>query len=116
MVLRSTGAMSLGKVLGVLYALIGLLVGSVVSLVSIVGAAIGSGGGDSPEAFLGVFFGVAAIVALPLFYGAMGFIGGLITAALYNVIVGFTGGLELEFTELVMSSSQARHSGPDAAQ
>ena len=63
------------------------------------GAAIGTHGGESPGAFLGVFFGVAAIVALPLFYGAMGFIGGVISATLYNFIVGFTGGVELELTE-----------------
>ena len=99
MVIQKIGAMSLGKVLGVLYAFIGLLVGAIVSLVSMVGAVIGTAGGESPGAFLGVFFGVAAIVALPLFYGAMGFIGGLVTAALYNVIVGVTGGVELELTE-----------------
>jgi len=99
MVIRKVGAMSLGKVLGVLYALLGLLVGAIVSLVSMVGAAIWTHGGESPGAFLGVFFGVAAIVALPLFYDAMGFIGGLISATLYNVVVGFTGGLELELTE-----------------
>lgn len=91
--------MSLGKVLGVLYAFFGLLVGAVVSLVSMVGAAFGNAGGESPGAFLSVFFGVAAIVVLPLFYGAMGFIGGLVSAALYNVVVGVTGGVELELTE-----------------
>ena len=36
---------------------------------------------------------------MPVFYGAMGFVGGLITAGLYNVIAGFTGGIEFEFTE-----------------
>lgn len=85
--------------MGAAYALVGLLVGAIVSLVSMVGVAIGTAGGESPGAFLGVFFGVAAIVALPLFYGAMGFIGEVISAALYNFIVGFTGGVELELTE-----------------
>ncbi len=99
MVIRKVGAMSLGKVLGVLYAFMGLLVGAVVSLGAMVGSMIGTHGGESSGAFLGVFFGVAAIVALPLFYGAMGFIGGLVTAAIYNVIVSITGGLELELTE-----------------
>ena len=96
MVLKKVGALSCGKVLGILYALVGLLVGAVVSLVSMVGAAIGSARGESPEAFLGVLFGVAAIVAMPLLYGGMGFIGGLMSAGLYNVVAGVVGGLEVE--------------------
>ena len=96
MVLKQVGALSCGKVLGILYALIGLLVGAVLSLVSIVGVAIGSAGGESPEAYLGMLFGVVAIVAMPLLYGGMGFISGLISAALYNLVAGFVGGLEVE--------------------
>ena len=100
MVLKKVGVLSCGKVLGILYALLGLLIGAVVSLLSIVGAAIGSANGESAEAFLGLLFGVAAIVAMPLLYGGMGFIGGLITAALYNLVAGFVGGLEVELEEL----------------
>ncbi len=96
MVLKKVGVFSCGKVLGVLYALLGLLIGTIVSIVSMVGAAIGGAGGESPEAFLGILFGVAAIVATPLLYGGMGFIGGLIGAALYNLVSGFVGGLEVE--------------------
>ena len=96
MVLKQVGALSCGKVLGILYALIGLLVGAVLSLVSIVGVAIGSAGGESLEAYLGMLFGVVAIVAMPLLYGGMGFISGLIGAALYNLVAGFVGGLEVE--------------------
>ena len=96
MVLKKIGVLSCGKILGVLYALLGFLIGAIVSLVSMVGAAIGRGGSDSPEAFVGLLFGVAAIAVMPLVYGGMGFIGGLITAALYNVVAGFAGGLEVE--------------------
>ena len=96
MVPKQSGVFSCGKVLGILYALLGLLVGAVLSLVSIVGAAIGSAGGEFPEAYLGMLFGVAAIVVMPLLYGGMGFIGGLISAALYNLVAGFVGGLEVE--------------------
>ena len=88
--------LSCGKVLGILYALLGLLIGAIVSLLSVVGAAIGRASGESPEAFLGLLFGVAAIVAMPLLYGGMGFIGGLISAFLYNIVAGFVGGLEVE--------------------
>jgi hypothetical protein len=100
MVLKKVGVLSCGKVLGTLYALLGLLIGAVVSIVAIVGAAIGSASGESPQAFLGLLFGIAAIVAMPLLYGGMGFVGGLISAALYNIIAGFVGGLEVELEEL----------------
>jgi hypothetical protein len=45
--------------------------------------------------FIGL--GVAAIVVLPIFYGVFGFIIGMIWAAIYNLITGVVGGLELEF-------------------
>ena len=76
MVLKKVGVLSAGKILGILYALLGLLIGAVVSLVSMVGAAIGSASGESSEAFLGVLFGIAAVVLMPLLYGGMGFVGG----------------------------------------
>lgn len=95
MVLRRIGVLSLGKVLGVLYAGLGLLFGGLFSLFSLLGAAIGAtqDAGGAAFAFL---FGVGAIVFMPLFYGLIGFIGGLLTALLYNVAAGITGGLELD--------------------
>ena len=99
MVLSKVGVLSVGKVLGVLYTVLGFIAGAFVSLFSIIGAAFGGGGHDSPGALFGLIFGVAAIVAMPLFYGAMGFVGGVISAFLYNVVAGFTGGVEVEFTE-----------------
>ena len=47
-------------------------------------------------AWLGAFFGVGSIILFPIVYGIMGFIGGLITAVLYNLLAGFVGGIEME--------------------
>jgi hypothetical protein len=44
-------------------------------------------------------FSGAAIVVLPVLYGALGFIGGVISAALYNVIASVAGGIELELDQ-----------------
>jgi len=46
----------------------------------------------------GFSFGFAALIMFPLMYGAIGFIGGLIWAALYNVVAGWIGGVELTFS------------------
>lgn len=43
-----------------------------------------------------MLFGVGAIIAVPVFYGIMGFIGGIIMAMLYNLTTGLIGGLEIE--------------------
>lgn len=36
------------------------------------------------------------MIALPNFYGIMGFVGGIIMAAIYNFVAGIVGGLELD--------------------
>jgi hypothetical protein len=49
--------------------------------------------GATPAAW--AMMGAMALVLFPLIYGAIGYIGGLIAAALYNLIAGWTGGVEL---------------------
>jgi hypothetical protein len=45
---------------------------------------------------LGSIFGIGAIVIFPIMYGVLGVIGGVIMAALYNLVASITGGLEIE--------------------
>lgn len=94
MIVRRVGPLSFAKIAGVLYALMGLLAGGIISLVSLIGGAFAPQGSDA--GFGGMLFGAAAIVALPIFYGVIGFIFTLIGAALYNLIAGWVGGVELD--------------------
>jgi hypothetical protein len=96
-VLKRVGVLSCGKIAGVLYALIGLIAGAFMALFSLVGAglAASSGSGDA----WGALFGVGAVIILPILYGVLGFIGGLITAFLYNLIAGWIGGIEIELQD-----------------
>lgn len=97
MKIRRVGALSLGKILGVLYAVAGLLLGLVFSIAGMFGAAIGMSQQEGPgAALLGLLFGVGAIVILPLVYGTMGFIVGLIVAVVYNIVARMAGGIELD--------------------
>jgi len=94
MVLRRIGILSLGKVMGAMYVLIGLIAGLFFALLSLAGMQPppDQAGAQVP----GMLFGVGAIIFLPIFYGIMGFIGGIICAAIYNLIAGIVGGLELD--------------------
>ena len=86
--------MSLGMLLGALYAIIGLVLGGLVSLMAVLGVAVGGGGGDA--AVGGLITGVGALIIMPIFYGVLGFIGGIISALLYNLVAGFTGGIQMD--------------------
>ena len=96
MVIKRIDPMSCAKVSGLLYAVIGLLIGACVSLVMMsIGSFVPQD--EAPAAgFISMMFGAGAIVILPIFYGVLGFIGGAIVAFGYNVIAGWAGGLQIE--------------------
>jgi hypothetical protein len=81
-----------GIVLGVLYGLLGLIFVPFFLLLALFGAK--SGGPFA--AFGGVFFAVL----FPVIYAVAGFIGGIIAAAVYNLVAKWTGGLEFEVRDV----------------
>ena len=97
MTLSRLGVFSCAKVSGVLYALFGLLAGMIFSFFALIGTAIGIASEGGPEALIGLFFGIGAVVIMPIVYGIFGFIGGAITGLLYNLAASVLGGIELEF-------------------
>ena len=97
MIIRRLGPLSLGKMLGGLYFIMGLIFGLIISIMSMVIPAMSHSGTAQGGGLVGIMFGAFAVIALPIFYGAMGFVGGLLSAVLYNVIARFMGGIEIEF-------------------
>lgn len=97
MVLRRVGVLSAGKVVGVIYVVFGLFVGVIMALMALAGAAMPQQP-NQPGGFM-VFagMGIASIIIFPIMYGVMGFIGGVLSAAIYNLVAGVIGGLELDF-------------------
>ena len=93
MVIKSVGAVSCAKVAAVLYGGMGLIVGALISLVSLAG---GFASTDAGGAVFGVLFGMGAIVLLPILYAVLGFVVTLIGAWLYNVAAGAVGGIEID--------------------
>jgi len=111
--LKKLGVLSLGKVMGCIYGLFGLIFGAIFSLVSVVGGVgmmASQQGGDETWA---MFFGVGAIIILPLLYGVLGFLSGLLTALIYNVCAGFMGGLEVEVDGIPAAPASAAMGSTD---
>ncbi len=98
MVLKRIGVGSAAKVTGAVYAALGLIFGAIFACIAMVGigAASALSAGNEASPFLGAFFGVGAIVILPIMYGVIGVIGGAIGAWVYNLVAGMTGGLEID--------------------
>jgi hypothetical protein len=97
MVITRISPMSCAKVSGLLYAVIGFLVGAVISLFMMtIRTAMPQDEVGPMAPMFGALFGIGAIVMMPIFYGILGFIGGAIVAAAYNVIASWAGGIELD--------------------
>ena len=89
--LKKVDVLSVALIVGCLYAILGFFIGIIFALI---GAAF-MGLAEVPRGF-GLFFGVAAIIFMPILYGVLGFIFGAIFAFLYNVLAGRIGGIKIE--------------------
>jgi hypothetical protein len=86
--LRRISPVQAGVVAGVLYGVLGIVVALFYSVVF----AATRGASSSLPSAAGVL-----VIFFPFIYAALGFIGGALTAWLYNVVAGWVGGLELQF-------------------
>ena len=83
--------------LAVVYGCMGLIFLPFFALAGMLGAFAQHGQSDqaAPAALIaGIMVGMG--IFMPIVYGAMGFIFGMIGAALYNLVARWIGGLELE--------------------
>jgi hypothetical protein len=86
-IVKSFAVMSVAKITGALYACMGLLFAPFFLLFGL----LGSMAGQASSPFAGIV-GVVVAILLPLFYGALGFVGGAIGALLYNLLSKWVGG------------------------
>ena len=96
-----------GKVVGLLYACLGLIIVPFFLLMALVGAFAQPN--ESGAAGGAIAAGVMIVMALlaPVMYGAMGFVIGILSAALYNLIARWVGGIEFEVEDVNDSSGAA---------
>jgi hypothetical protein len=96
--LAHVSPLQLGITLGLIYAIISLVIivpiFLLISLIGVTGAAR-PGGAALPAIFSGIF-----LLFLPIIYGVLGFIGGVIMAFVYNLTAKWTGGIEFTTEEV----------------
>lgn len=89
--LRSVGVLSVGKMMGIVQGAIGLLFLPFFLIVALASTAAGK-----QEAVLAGGVMVVFAVMMPVFYAGIGFVMGIVMAAIYNFVSGKIGGIELE--------------------
>jgi hypothetical protein len=89
-----------GMVAGALYLVFGLIIGLIMAPIMFFSAAL-AGRMQFSGALSGAVASLFILIGIPIFYGILGFIGGIIAAAIYNLVAHFTGGLEFEVRDVV---------------
>lgn len=91
MVIKRVGVLRLAVFQAALMAAFGLFAAL---LILLFGAMLGSA--NHQAGMFGMVGGIAALIFLPIMYGVIGFIAGAIGGALYNLVAGVVGGIEID--------------------
>ena len=108
--IKRMGVFSCAKIYSITLAAMGLIIGVIYGLIfMVVGGAMMAGGGRDAGMAGGstLVIGLVMMIAIPVMYGIIGFIGGIIGALVYNVAAGIVGGLELEIENMDTGTSYA---------
>ena len=108
--IKRVGVFSCAKMYAITLAAVGLVFGILYGLIfMILGGAMMAGGGRDAGMAGGstLVIGLVMMIAIPVFYGVIGFVGGIIGALVYNVAAGVVGGLELELENMDGGASYA---------
>jgi hypothetical protein len=97
--LKRIAPLQAGKMLAAFYGLLSLLFVPFMLVFMAMGsfAARQQGGSAGPALPLMFGMGLGFMVLLPFFYAAMGFVFGVISAWVYNLLTKWIGGFEFEF-------------------
>jgi hypothetical protein len=98
MIIKSVGILSVARIVAAIYAIFGLIAGVFLSLMALVGVGLNNEI-SSQASWMGPFFGFGAVLALPVIYFVLGFLGGAIGAWVFNNVAQAVGGLEIELEE-----------------
>lgn len=86
---KSLDVVSVGKITGLTYVIIGLIIAVFIALYTFFVP-------PSEGAAVGIIGSLVILVIFPVFYGAAGFVVGVIMAWLYNTIAKSVGGIKVK--------------------
>lgn len=87
--IKKVSAISVAKLLGLMQAVIGFVLGLFMFIAAVFSNFNGEGA-------IGLIFGIAAPIFLPILYGLMGWVTGYLFGALYNLFAKTIGGIKVE--------------------
>ena len=107
--IRRVGVLSLAKIQGLLMLVIGLIIGVIYGLIFMIfGAALTSVMPKDESQAIGaggtVLIGLIIMIAIPITYGLLGFIGGAIGGLIYNALAGIVGGIMIDLEGTMQSA------------
>jgi hypothetical protein len=91
--IKSMDVLSVGKIYALVMAIIGFIGGIIIALVGSAASTF------SRPGMWGAGLGVLSIIVLPIVYGIIGFIIGVIAAAIYNLVARWVGGIKIELKD-----------------
>lgn len=106
--IRKLGILSVAKIYAVMALVMSLLISIPYGLFIIIFAIIGGAGAGQQDGLAGlavggggIVIGILVIIGIPIMYSIMGFVGGAISALVYNIFAGMVGGIEIEVENVV---------------
>jgi hypothetical protein len=94
--LKRIAPLQFGKIVGLLYGLIALLFAPFILAFTIIMSLMPEHAQQGPPTIVLAGVGLILCAVIPMFYAAMGFVVGLIGAAIYNLLARMVGGIEFE--------------------
>ena len=90
--IKNVNPFSIAKISGLITGSMGLIFGFFFTFFSLFGMIL------SRDGFMArsMIFGMGAVIFIPVLYGILGFLVGLLMGALYNILAKWVGGIEIE--------------------
>jgi len=99
-IIKRVSPLSLGKIQGIVGIITGLLSGLLAYVPGKISAITQNASQtDAAAKEFANALGIGIVIFLPIIYGILGFIAGVIGAAIYNVIAKWVGGITLELED-----------------